>query len=254
MLRYAEMQGAIFDVDDTLLNNYVLNPTFGLHEQSRLDAAHLIGEKYGSRGLMDFTMEQSTQAFLDAKVHTLHAAVWQMLLMAGEVATEDPELDHPLLVEIVEHKEIMHEKLLREHGLEVPGALAFVGGLAMRGLGDKLAIASTACRRDIDIFFETRGFGQYFPDSRIISRERFSHAKPNPEAYNLAFATLSLPESARPYVPAFEDDPRGIMSAKAAGLFTCAITTRFSREELENLEVAPDLIADSYAEFDELFS
>jgi beta-phosphoglucomutase-like phosphatase (HAD superfamily) len=248
------MQGAIFDVDDTLLNNYVLNATFGLHEQSRLDAAHLIGKKYGSKGLIAFTMKQSTQAFLDAKVHTLHAAVWQMLLMAGEVATEDPELNHPLLVEIVEQKEIMHERLLREHGLPISGALEFVNNMAERGLKDKLAIASTACRRDIDIFFETRGFGRYFPDSRIISRERFSQAKPNPEAYNLAFATLSLPESARPYVPAFEDDPRGIMSAKAAGLFTCAITTRFSREELAALEVAPDLIADSYEEFDKLFS
>jgi len=65
----------------------------------------------------------------------------------------------------------------------------------------------------------------------------------------MAFAKLGLSESDRGQVCAFEDDPRGIMAAKAAGLFTCAITTRYSREHLAALEVAPDLIADSYLEF-----
>jgi beta-phosphoglucomutase-like phosphatase (HAD superfamily) len=53
----------------------------------------------------------------------------------------------------------------------------------------------------------------------------------------------------RRYVVAFEDDPRGIMSAKAAGLYTCAITTCYSRQLLAELEVPPDLIADSFAQF-----
>jgi beta-phosphoglucomutase-like phosphatase (HAD superfamily) len=48
-------------------------------------------------------------------------------------------------------------------------------------------------------------------------------------------------------VLAVEDDPRGIMSAKAAGLFTAAITTRHSHASLETLAVAPDVTVDSYA-------
>jgi beta-phosphoglucomutase-like phosphatase (HAD superfamily) len=79
-----------------------------------------------------------------------------------------------------------------------------------------------------------------------------THAKPNPEVYDKAVAALGLPDEARPFTLAFEDDPRGIMSAKAAGLYTCAITTRFTKAELASLEVAPDLIAESYAEFEQL--
>jgi beta-phosphoglucomutase-like phosphatase (HAD superfamily) len=253
MLTYSEMQGAIFDVDDTLLSNYPDGSKFGLHERSRLAAAREVGKRHGSKGLQEFTEQQSTDAFLNAKVHTVFAAVWEMLVMAGEVAPGEVELAHPLLVEITMLKEELHKDILRTEGQAVPGAVQFVETMASGHLAGKLAIASTACRGDIDAFFDMSGLDRTFPDEQIISRERFKLAKPNPEPFNIAFATLELPESARPYVAAFEDDPRGIMSAKAAGLFTCAITTRFSRDELAALEVAPDLIADSYEEFAEAF-
>lgn len=250
MLTYSKMRGAIFDVDDTLLSNYPDDSKIGLHEHSRLAAAQEVGRRHNSAGLQNFTAQQSVDAFRNAKVHTLEAAVWQMLFMAGEVATEEIEPNHPLLLEITQLKEVLHENILRTKGREVPGAISFVKTMA-DGLGGHVSIASTSCRRDIDIFFEMTHLDRIFPDERIISRERFTHAKPNPEAYNLAFTSLGLSESARPYTAAFEDDPRGIMSAKAAGLFTCAITTRFDREELESLEIAPDLIGQSYEEIRE---
>lgn len=86
-----------------------------------------------------------------------------------------------------------------------------------------------------------------FPPHRIISREQFNHAKPHPEAFEVAFKTLGLPDKTG--VIAFEDDPRGVKSAVSAGLYTCAITTRFTREELEKMDTPPDLIADSYTDF-----
>jgi mannitol-1-/sugar-/sorbitol-6-phosphatase len=249
MLQISQVRGAIFDVDDTLLDNYPPHIPEGLHEASRLRAAYEVGRHHGSQGLMAMTIEQSIQAFRDAKVHTLHAAIWQMLLMAGEVSDAEPQYDHPLLVEIAELKEVQHEAVLRSEGKELPGASAFVRALAARPqLAGRLAVASTACRRDIDVFFAMTGLNSVFPDDRIISRERFTHAKPHPEPFNLAFERLGLPESARPNTLAFEDDPRGIMSAKAAGLYTIAITSRYPREELEKLTVAPDFIASSYAE------
>lgn len=254
MLTFSDFAGAIFDIDDTLLDNQPPGEPLGLHELSRLMAAQEVGRRHDIAGLRDFTSAQSTQAFVDAKVHTVFAAVWQMLVMAGE-ATQDEEMDlnNPLLQEIVKLKEELHEDLLRTKGREVPGATKFVAMLAENGLADKLAVASTACRRDIDVFFEMTQLGRFFPEARVISREKFTHAKPHPEPYNLAFAALGLPESARAKVVAFEDDPRGVMSAKAAGLYTCAITTRVSRERLAGLAVPPDLIAGSYAEFSELF-
>ncbi len=116
-----------------------------------------------------------------------------------------------------------------------------------------LAIASTAVRQDVEIFFESSGLDKYFPPERIVTLESLTHAKPHPEAFNLAFSSLKLPDRDRSFVCAFEDDPRGIMSAKAAGLYTCAITTRYSKTDLVALTVAPDVVAESFAEFEQLF-
>jgi beta-phosphoglucomutase-like phosphatase (HAD superfamily) len=253
MPKYTDFAAAIFDVDDTLLNNHPKNMPGGLHEHSRLQAAHEVGKRHGSQGLRQFTLAQCAEAHRNAKAHTLEATVWQMLVMGGEVMGDAIESGHPLLLEIMERKEELHEDLLRTHGREVPGATRFVKALAHNGLAGKLAIASTANRRDIQIFLEMTGLDTIFPAHTIISREQLTHPKPHPEAFNLAFAALGLPEGARPHVAAFEDDPRGIMSAKAAGLYTYAITTKFSKNQLAQLAVPPDLTAGSFAEFSSLF-
>lgn len=163
MYSYSDFSGVIFDIDDTLLDNKPAGEALGLHELSRLMAAQEVGKRHDIAGLKEFTGPQSAQAFADAKVHTVYAAVWQMLVMAG-VVLEDEEMDlrHPLLQEVVTLKEELHEDLLRTRSREVPGAGTFVASLADHGFADKMAIASTACRRDIDVFFEISGLGQFF--------------------------------------------------------------------------------------------
>ena len=248
-----EIKGAIFDVDDTLLDNKPGIPGQGLHEQSRLAAAHEVGKRYTIPRLIHLTAQENLYVFMNAPVHTLEAAVWNILRMTGEADSDVLNPEHPLLKEIVELKNELHENILITMGDEVPGARVFVQGLAELGIADKLAIASTAVRRDVDLFLGKVGLEALFPPERIKTKEDITHPKPNPEVFNLAFESLGLPGTDRSSVCAFEDDPRGVMAAKAAGLFTCAITTRFSRDELQALEVSPDLIADSYAEFSELF-
>ncbi len=251
---YLDFSAVIFDIDGTLLDYQPPGETMGLHERSRMMAAHEIGKRHGIVGLQEFTAQQCKQAFVSAKVHTVHATVWEMLVMAGAVSEKDEmNPNHPLVQEMVNLKEDLHEDILRAKGREVPGAISFVKLLAQNGLDGKLAVASTACQRDIDVFFEMTQLDRFFPTERIISRDKFTHAKPDPEPFNMAFATLGVPESERAKVVAFEDDPRGIMSAKAAGLYTCAITTCHKREDLAKLAVPPDAIADSYVEFAELF-
>lgn len=248
-----QVKGAIFDVDDTLLDNKPGIPGQGLHEQSRLAAAHEVGKKYDIPRLIELTAQENLDAFMNAPVHTLEAAVWNILLITGEADSDVMNVEHPLLKEIVKLKNELHEDILMTKGEEVPGASAFVRGLAELGIADKLAIASTAVRRDVDLFLGKTGLEALFPPERIKTKEDITHPKPNPEVFNLAFDSLGLSEADRNEVCAFEDDPRGVMAAKAAGLFTCAITTRFSREELQSLEVPPDLIGESYKEFSELF-
>lgn len=252
-MQYSDFVGAIFDVDDTLLDNKPGIPGQGLHERSRLAALQEVGKRRGIPELLQVTPRENLDGFLNAPVHTLEAAVWNIMYGRGLVTVNVPDPKNKIFQEIVALKNKLHEKILREEGEEVPGASAFVRALAANGFEGKLAIASTAVRRDIDIFLEKTALNHLFPDSRIISKDKLTHAKPHPEAFNKAFAALGLPpDTNKAKVMAFEDDPRGIMSAKAAGMCVFAITTRYSREKLAELEVPPDFIADSFAEFSRL--
>lgn len=252
MPNYQDFKAVIFDMDDTLLNNHPGGMHAGMHGQSRLQAAHEVGRRHGNKKLQALTEEHAKQAIFKSSIHSLPGVVWQMLLMAGEVTTEEIDYDNPLLKEIMVLKDELHEEILRKHGQPFPGAIEFIETLAANGFDGKLAIASTAYRRDIQVFVEITGLGRFFPETRIISREQLSHPKPHPDAYNQAFVALGLPESDRPRVVAFEDDPQGILSAKDAGLYVCALTSRFNRQGLAELAVPPDVIADDYHEFGQL--
>lgn len=248
-MKLSDVRGAIFDVDDTLLDTQMRVPGQGLHEKSRLEAFHVVGKRHNIPELLNVTVEENLDAFLSAPVHSLPGSVWNYLHKKGLVATSEIELTNELLQEVVACKNELYVDILRDEAEEVPGAAAFVRALAHHGLAEHLAIASSAIRRDVDLFLAKIKLQKYFPDAHRKTLESITHTKPHPEVYNLAFASLGLPESSRASVLAFEDDPRGIMSAKAAGLYTCAITTRYSKTELMALEIAPDLIADSFAEF-----
>jgi beta-phosphoglucomutase-like phosphatase (HAD superfamily) len=254
MLSIADIQGVIFDVDETLLDTGVADRENALHERARLQAVHEAGERHGIPELTALTPAENLRGFLDAPVHSLESAVWHILYMCGVAPTDQIEPQNALLREIVDRKDELFETLLRTEGKPIPGAVEFVRWIADSGLQNTMAIASTAIRRDIDIFLEMTSLLPLFPNERIISKADVTHAKPHPEAFEKAFTALGLPDAARSHVLAFEDNPRGIMSAKAAGLFTCAITTVSPRSELATLDIAPDLIADSFDEFRQLLT
>lgn len=244
-----EPLGGIFDVDDTLLDNKPGVPGSGLHERSRLAAVQEAGLKYGIPALENLSDEDNLRGFLEAPVHTLEAAVWNILYMTGVADSEVLNPEHPLLREIVARKNELHEPILLEFGTEVPGSTDFVRQFAkIESVDGRVAVASTAVRRDVDLYFGMVGLSDIFIAERIITKEVIERPKPNPEAFTKAFEALGLSKNDLQYVCAFEDDPRGIMSAKAAGLYVCAITTRFSFDELHALEVAPDFVATSYDE------
>lgn len=247
-----EIAGAVFDVDETLLDTNIKDPVNGLHEQARLQAAHEAGQRHNIPQLVQLSPEDNYKGFITAPVHTLESATWNILYTLGLATTQEIDPANQLFQEMVSRKDELFEHLLRTHGRPVPGAVEFVSKMAERVSRNFLAIASTAIRRDIDIFLESSGLGAYFTPDHIISKADVTHPKPNPEAFDKGFRVLGLPERARGNVLAFEDNPRGIMSAKAAGLYTCAITTIHSRESLAAQPVAPDLIAGSYAEFEAL--
>lgn len=247
------VKGAIFDVDDTLLDNKPGDPGHGLHERARLRAAHEAGDRHNIDLLRNLSVKDNLDAFLNAPVHTLDAAVWQILLMTGQADSDVINKDNILLREIVDRKDDLYKDILLAEGDEVPGAMRFVRALAASGVENDMAIASSAIRRDVDIFLKKMSLNKLFPDTRVKTKESITHPKPNPEVFNIAFTALNLPESDRAFVCAFEDDPRGIMAARAAGLFVCAIGTRYAPEYLMALEVPPHVALATYDEFMDLF-
>lgn len=248
-----QVKGAVFDVDDTLLDNQAGVKSGTIHEHSRLKAVQNIADKYDISSLRTLTVQENLDAFLNAKVHSLPGAVWGTLFLKGVVDSEDFDPTHPLLNEIVDLKNEIHAEVLRELGVEVAGASFCVHALAERyGIENHMAIASSAVRRDITIFLdELTDLRQYFPDSRIVSLEDIHHGegKPHPAPFNKAFESLGLNQADRRNVLAFEDDPRGVASAKAAGLYVCAITTRFTADNPTLLAAKPDMIIDNYDDF-----
>ncbi|MBX6334075.1 HAD family hydrolase [Candidatus Saccharibacteria bacterium] len=253
MISLSDVAGVIFDLDDTLLD--VGNHENHLHAVSRLQALREAGKRHSLPALLAITPEENYRGFLEAPVHSLEWGVWHILFRAGVVPDSNLDPTHPLLLEIAKRKEELYEAVLREHGKPVAGAVEFIEWLTENGLDGRLAIASTAARSQITIFLdELTGLRCHFPEERVIAKDSVTKHKPDPEAFDMAFRKLNLPESARTRTLAFEDNPLGIAAAKGAGLFTCAITSVHSREELAALDIAPDLIADSFDEFRQILA
>jgi beta-phosphoglucomutase-like phosphatase (HAD superfamily) len=257
MLQIEQVKGVLFDVDDTLLDNGPLDkPELWTHSRSRLAAIHEVAEARGVDALLTITPGENANGFTTAPVHSLRGGIWNILFIKGLVATNTGEDADEALValveEIADRKNDLHEVILREFGVEVPGAAMFVRKLAAHGLAEHMGLATSAIQRDVAIFLDKYGLAGYFPSERRVTIEQVTHPKPDPECFDKAFRTLGLPDEDRRYVLAFEDSPKGIMSAKAAGLFACALTTRFAADDPILLASKPDIIADSYAEYQHL--
>ncbi|MDB5175557.1 MAG: haloacid dehalogenase-like hydrolase [Candidatus Saccharibacteria bacterium] len=253
MITFAKVQGAIYDLDDTLLDNGPADqPALWLHSRSRLAAVHQAAKIHNIPELLTLTGQENGLAFMTATEHSLNGAIWNIFYLKGLTPTNEVQLDGTLVdlaQEIAERKNELHEVILREYGVEFPGASDFIKRLGSNGLFGRQALATSAIQRDIDIFLDKYSLHEQLPPEHIISNEKVTKPKPDPECFDLAFRSLGLPDSARRSVLAFEDNPRGMQSAKEAGLFLCAITTRMSADDPLLLALKPDLVAGSYAEF-----
>lgn len=253
MLLFTELRGAIFDLDDTLLDNGPVDrPELWLHSRSRLAAVHEVAQKRGIEALRSLTDAENGRAFVTAPVHSLEGSIWNILFMKGMVSANEIDTSDPhfaLVTEIAKRKNELHEVIIQEYGVEIPGASDFIKRLAANGLADRLALATSVIRRDVNIFLDKYELHDYFPPERIVSYEQVTKPKPDPQCFEMAFQTLGLPDEARPFVAGFEDNPRGISSVNGAHLFSCAITTRLAKDDPALLAVQPAIIAETYDEF-----
>ncbi|HJQ08580.1 MAG TPA: HAD family hydrolase [Candidatus Saccharimonadales bacterium] len=254
---YEQLHGVIYDVDDTLLNNQPADGIpFNLHERSRLAAIHRVGQESGLEALALITPEENERAFLEAPEHTVDAAIWRLLHRYGIVDVAAINPTHNVLQKIIALKAELHMELLLSHGVEVAGASQFVHTLERNGLAGYQAIASGARLEEIQVFLGKYKLNPLFPRRRITARGDYDHPKPHQQPFERAFASLGLPDTAevRARVAAFEDDPHGIASARKAGLYVCALTTRYPQEKFLESAYPPHQVAANFVEYAQLFN
>lgn len=257
MKQLREPLGAIYDIDDTLLNNQpeVNDPLSNLHQVTRLVALHGLARKHGGdyESLLDIKAQENYDSFGKSHVSTVAGAFYVLLRDHGLIVGDfDPQ--NPIITELITLKAQAYQEWLAESSTPIEGADTFVSDLANYfGLRDKSAVASSGYFEDIMAFIRKNHLNDILPESRIIDISRVSKPKPNAEPFDKAFRTLELPDAERPNVIAIDDDPRGIASARKAGLFVVGLCTRHTPDELRALEAAPDLVVESYAELRDHF-
>ncbi len=95
----------------------------------------------------------------------------------------------------------------------------------------KMAIGSAAIMFNIDFVLDGLNIRNYF--SALISADDVSYSKPHPETYLKAAEALSvLPTDCL----VFEDNPKGVESAKNAGMNVVVITSMHQPHEFERFD------------------
>ena len=100
----------------------------------------------------------------------------------------------------------------------MPGITELLDALAWAGI--PCAVASNSERAWVDNVLAVSGLANRF--AAIATADEVPNAKPAPDVYLLAASRLGVPPEA---CVAFEDSPRGLAAAHAAGMFTVAVPT-----------------------------
>jgi len=104
----------------------------------------------------------------------------------------------------------------------MPGVLAVLDALDEAQI--PCAVASNSDRGWVDRVLEITGLTSRF--RAIATADEVEHPKPAPDVYLLAAERLGVPPER---CAAFEDSPRGLAAAHAAGMFTVAVPTALTR-------------------------
>jgi HAD superfamily hydrolase (TIGR01509 family) len=186
--RYA----VIFDLDGVLIDSEGLQ-----HE-----AYSVILERYGVR----VSIAEYAEHWIAAGRGPEHAVETYRLPLSPD---EMRSLKNPVYHEILRRKVML-----------MPGVIEALERLSGRF---PLAIATNSNRDDVGFVVERFGFGRFF--SAIVTRDDYSGAKPEPDAFLAAAAALGVEPSACLVV---EDAYKGVIAAHRAGAAVVAVPNRYT--------------------------
>ena len=144
-----------------------------------------------------------------------------------------------------EEKEAIYREVYAPEIRPVRGLVELLEELRRRGI--RCAVGSSGCRENVDFVLSNCGITDYF--SCIVSGDRVTRCKPDPEIYLLAAEGLHLP-SAEFLV--FEDARVGITGARRAGDGRIvALATTLPRHTLAT-QTEADVVIDDFASITDL--
>jgi len=192
-------QGAVFDLDGTLVDNM----------RFHIDAWVSYGASLG----FSITREMVERDFAGKRNEEIFGQLFGASLSAAD------------LDRMAEEKEAVYRDLYAPHVAPVDGLIPFLDALKRRGI--RAAVATSAPARNRVWLLERLGLAGSF--DRVVGPESVRRGKPFPDIFLAAARALELPPAA---CIAFEDAVNGVTSAVRAGMRVAALTTMTSAEAL----------------------
>jgi HAD superfamily hydrolase (TIGR01509 family) len=210
------MQGAIFDLDGTLVDNMPVHA----------DAFAIFVQRHG---LPSLTMADRRR--LDGR---RNRDIFPDLF--GRPLSDDEQRA------FAGEKEALYRELSAGRLVPVTGLLDLLDRLDARDI--PVAVATSAPPENVHHSLAELGLAARL--TRIVRSDQVPRGKPFPDVFLAAADRLGVQASE---CVAFEDAPIGIMAARAAGMRSVALTTSFGRDVFLDPAVGADEVVSDFAQY-----
>ncbi len=213
------IKGVIFDMDGTIIHNYLY------HVNAWLQVCKELG--------LNKTEDEVLSLFGKTNAETFFALLGYNL--------PDNELQY-----WAQRKEIFYRDGYKGHVEPINGLIPFLDFLKKKGI--KTGLATSAPTENVDFVLNEANLKNRF--NIITDASGVSKGKPDPEIFLLTSNRLLLePDQCL----VFEDAPLGIMAARAAKMRVISLITTFKKEQLPKADLFINDYTDMENHLNELF-
>lgn len=192
-----KIQAVIFDMDGLMFDT-----------ESLFSIVHSeIAEKRGKK----FTLELKSKMMGQKALHAVE------ILLDGLGLHENAE-------DVLREQTVRYVELLKTESRAMPGLFEFIEFLEQWRL--RKGIATSSIRPWVDILLDKFKIKNSF--EFIITGDQVKRGKPHPDLYLKAVKAVNLPAHS---CLVLEDASNGVRAAKAAGCFTVAVPSQFTRNQ-----------------------